>query len=669
MEITNEEIEYAASILLSDKNAFYDGDKSLKKGERADVIKSLQSKNIVACPGSGKTTTLLAKLVILANKMPFSDGRGICVFTHTNVAIDQIKKELGSKSDVLFSYPNFFGTIQSFVNRFLATLSFVEKKGFRPTIDNDQYYKAVKRSYENSGQISKAKPWIQNQTSYSLIEPHVFLGHMRFKFGDSGVVAKDLFKDPIMDQTKDSYIAIKAFKEMIYDYGYLPYDEAYTEAYDFITCNPKVVEAISARFKFVFADEMQDSGLHQVSILEALFKDKRHVVYQCFGDPNQAIFDSGRAAGLWTPDSSNSLLISDTKRFSDSISAVINTLRINYHKEYKTISSSSINSSQAPHLIVFKEEHVEQVITKYAEIIASAGLSADGSFYAVGRIVKEPDKGRFSIKSYYKDFEKRWSNNNENYSELQQYFTFNNTVSSIKAQRDRVLDSILFLLEKNRIRNSSTKRRFTKRTLLNFIREYDEDEYFNLKSKIADWIKKVATSDEGFAAIKDNIVSYYQALFDKVWSIELEDNNSFFSISTNNPDDSVEEKGNIIECVINMGNGDINIPIAINTVNGEKGKTHTATLYLETFKNTYDVEKVISYLAGAQIKIRKRGANAGEIVSTSPVTHLKFTYVGMSRPTHLLCVAVRETVVNTDLRTRLISNGWVINDDLAAASQ
>ena len=34
---------------------------------------------VTACPGSGKTTTLLAKLAILATRMPLEEGKGVCV--------------------------------------------------------------------------------------------------------------------------------------------------------------------------------------------------------------------------------------------------------------------------------------------------------------------------------------------------------------------------------------------------------------------------------------------------------------------------------------------------------------------------------------------------------------------------------------------------------------
>jgi hypothetical protein len=127
---TPEEIQYAHSILLKDKPYF--------EQDKIDIIECDESRDVKACPGSGKTTTLLAKLIILANRMPLPNNQGICVLTHTNVAIDEIKNKLGHKADILFRYPNHFGTIQSFVDKFLAIPAL--QKYYRTSIrkiDND----------------------------------------------------------------------------------------------------------------------------------------------------------------------------------------------------------------------------------------------------------------------------------------------------------------------------------------------------------------------------------------------------------------------------------------------------------------------------------------------------------------------------------------------------
>ena len=83
------------------------------------AINCWESRDIMACPGSGKTTVLLAKLKIIADQLPLPNGKGVCVLSHTNVAINEVKNKFGSVAFKLSSSPNFIGTIQSFIDRFV----------------------------------------------------------------------------------------------------------------------------------------------------------------------------------------------------------------------------------------------------------------------------------------------------------------------------------------------------------------------------------------------------------------------------------------------------------------------------------------------------------------------------------------------------------------------
>lgn len=83
-------------------------------------INSWNSNDILACPGSGKTTVLIAKLKLIADKSPLKDGRGVCVLSHTNVAVSELKAKLGKSAERLLSYPNFVGTIQTFVDQYIT---------------------------------------------------------------------------------------------------------------------------------------------------------------------------------------------------------------------------------------------------------------------------------------------------------------------------------------------------------------------------------------------------------------------------------------------------------------------------------------------------------------------------------------------------------------------
>ena len=52
--------------------------------------------------------------------MPFKNGSGVCVLSHINVAVDEIKMRLADYADILMSYPNYVGTIQSFIDQFVT---------------------------------------------------------------------------------------------------------------------------------------------------------------------------------------------------------------------------------------------------------------------------------------------------------------------------------------------------------------------------------------------------------------------------------------------------------------------------------------------------------------------------------------------------------------------
>ncbi|OXA74272.1 hypothetical protein B0A67_00340 [Flavobacterium aquidurense] len=121
VKVKDEHIKLAQDIFI-DGNDFDDE-------ERIPFIKNFTTCDLLAVPGSGKTTALMAKLYCIAQNMPFVDGSGILVLAHTNQAVYEIEKKLKKDCHQLFEYPNFIGTVQSFTNRFLANQACFEKYG------------------------------------------------------------------------------------------------------------------------------------------------------------------------------------------------------------------------------------------------------------------------------------------------------------------------------------------------------------------------------------------------------------------------------------------------------------------------------------------------------------------------------------------------------------
>ena len=127
-EITDEDIEWVRLIMGLDS---FDE-------PRREFLKRRSTVDLSACPGSGKTTLIVAKLAVIDRKWPHRT-KGVCVLSHTNVAREQIEHRLGSTvvGQRLLAYPHFIDTIHSFVNRFLA-LPWLCSNGYpTPTIDDD----------------------------------------------------------------------------------------------------------------------------------------------------------------------------------------------------------------------------------------------------------------------------------------------------------------------------------------------------------------------------------------------------------------------------------------------------------------------------------------------------------------------------------------------------
>jgi len=131
-DITDAEIVRAARLLLGVSGNFDE--------ERRAFIRRFDTLDLHAVPGSGKTTALLAKLFVLENRLPLPHGAGILVVSHTNAAVDEIRSQLAEHCPRLFAAPNFVGTIQSFVDQFLAIPYYVSRSGHRPVCIHDDLH-------------------------------------------------------------------------------------------------------------------------------------------------------------------------------------------------------------------------------------------------------------------------------------------------------------------------------------------------------------------------------------------------------------------------------------------------------------------------------------------------------------------------------------------------
>ncbi len=206
---------------------------------RRRVIKSWD--DVQACPGSGKTTLVAAKLLILAKKWE-EPHRGICVLTHTNVARDEIVSRLQNHPSgfKLTSYPHFIGTIQEFVNRFLG-LPYCRSNDLPVTrIDDDVCVQVIKRN-------------ISFGTESYLKRKYASLDELKFSFEKDDLLLT--IPGFSKESKSDSYTELQNAKEILINNGLFFFSEMYCFAEQLVKDNPDVLSILRERFPIVLIDE------------------------------------------------------------------------------------------------------------------------------------------------------------------------------------------------------------------------------------------------------------------------------------------------------------------------------------------------------------------------------------------------------------------------------
>lgn len=410
---TDEEIKIAHDILLKDKKPF-DSDK-------VNIIKEDSSCYVQACPGSGKTTTLLAKLIILANKMPLPEGKGICVLTHTNVAIDEIKAKLGTKADVLFRYPNFFGTIQTFLHKYVTAAALHYFYGSQITYVDDEmsnavflkkYYKLPIRESKLRGLIFKRSTLKEHTINAAEIEalgsvdmltaanvikkkkrvdkyifqlkgynwsqiPREYRSSIQTKGNsiqnslilsfrvdwNSNKIITDSDSIRVDSPSGAEYMKIK---EELFREGILSFQDAYDLAFRYIWEKELDFSRFSdKRFKYLFIDEVQDCDGLQVDLIQKIF-DENKVVIQRFGDYCQAIYERDECSGPENDKLKDKqvLHMHDSIRFGEKIAKPLRSLCMVPND--KLVGNDEI-PSVTPIIITYEDPL--SVLPKYVELL------------------------------------------------------------------------------------------------------------------------------------------------------------------------------------------------------------------------------------------------------------------------------------------------------------
>lgn len=664
MKILDSDIEIAEKILLPTGMRFDE--------ERRSFIKDLNSCDLLAVPGSGKTTALQAKLCCISQHFPLEENQGVLVLSHTNNAVNEIKKKLRSDCYRLFETPHFIGTIQDFVDKFLAIPYYelcYKKKVF--AIDDVAYNKEVDNyllNYRGSSAVNYLK---HRPKSFDFT-------HIRVHKNESGVyvftngmdtpikypVVQKWIKEGTANQKKSEIEAfILAMKSHIMHLGILSYDDCYLMAKTYIRKYPFVVKMLRKRFKYVFIDETQDLKKYQLELIDKVFYSNECSL-QRIGDKNQTIFKQPdrEIPEQWKERNPKTLL--NSFRLTNTIAKIVNPFTIDKspgddgNPRFIVNGLRKIDRNIPPYLILFDKDSKDRLLPYFNQLIDIYDLrtTPEGNkygFHIIGWNVK-PKEGE-TIKMSLSDIFPKYTKQNEIgqpfYDTLNDFLFFGcreNTMYECYSVITKILVYVLRLLEEK----DDEGRFYSKTTIKKWIKEKGEEAYANYlqflyKSSAFLFFKEY---EDCYHSVHDYLKGSFSALFN------ISETNFFFSNFIGerfNADFIVEQ---------NSEYPDINI----GSVHSAKGQTHCATMYVETPYKKYETEYLFRVKKHAA---KKRGVIyypnplfqeevTNNLVTTKSVMHMM--YVGFSRPTHLLCYAVVKDNWNEDMIAKMKELGWKI---------
>lgn len=618
--ISDEEIESTEKLLLSEGAHFLN--------DAREVIRCWESTDVLACPGSGKTTVLLAKLKLLADRMPFEDGSGICVLSHTNVAVNEIKEKLPAYNDKLLNYPNYIGTIQSFVDKFI-TLPYLNNLTGRlvQPVEDIIYAKHIYYKMKMDYRFKEFRYFIENKRDFN--NENEKINYIKnIYLGKNGDLFLKKQKNKLAGKESNSAMQYSLIiLELLNKEGIITYEQAYSCANKFLNnISQEWIQLFTARFKYVFIDEYQDCDVVQQIIIDRIFNSSKTTIMK-IGDKDQAIYNSHESDTdelKWNP-KDNKLQMLGSCRYSQEIANLISHLRTDNEK----IMSIKGEVGIKPVLLVFDPDKIEKVIEAFINEMDKIKLiNPNGIYKAIGFIKKKGKKDNLSIESYWR----KYNPSNNIKSEFNYWYLINEILEELSQGKLYKAEKIVRIIVCRNlhylgVKNQKTNKDFTTNSIKKFFDENYNDQY-------REWIYGLSRIESLDFVSADTIIT--QNMENLLETINVSKKYSEFRKTHH----FFNEKNNLFNPENNEGNIYLDTEkgrrIEFSTIHAVKGETHDATLYLETYyKNSTDLSRILPFF-----NFTNKKNNAIEEYSR------KLAYVGMSRPKKLLCVAMQSDTYN-----------------------
>lgn len=616
----------------------------LLRFDDADQVRALlhmDTADFQAVPGSGKTTLLGAKLALIANKWQHSN-RGVCVLSHTNVAKNEIEDRLRSipGGEALLTYPHFIGTIQTFVNRYLA-MPWLRGKGIDvKEVDDDIF---IQRYLGRALSDYSIKPWVQ-QNQW---DREAAIRGVRYTGPDLDVTTSYSTALPANGKCIDR---LRHLKDELAAAGIFRFDDMFAYAEQSLRDAPGLAESVAYRFPILFVDEMQDTNELQSGVLEKLFEGRSTV--QRFGDVNQSVYRRGENKRRDAFPRVGFFEVSKSLRFGPEIALAANKLKLTGGEMVGAGGPSAAPLA----LCLYSDQSITKVVGRFGEWAANLFSRDELKTSAVKAVcaVKRRGNAKQALGRNMLDYVPSFQ------------------VDDIKPSvaRSSACELIRDASLKHTHPDSFSKRLAAARSaillLINLAGQVD----FRDVSSWAGLSQRLRMSQQQMLALNRMTLEIVQGVYpvatEAMWNTSLKNIlKGLFPIVPEGVEPLVcPELTYDREAAAHQDEATNRVPIAANgrkfnvalsSIAAVKGETHLATLVLESCNNRrFDLSELLPFIAGMDVTPKDPDA-----VRRAQLNNL---FVAMTRAKRLVALAVHVDRVDAKTQAALIASGWSVQD-------
>ena len=658
--VREEDVTWAAVLMGLGPAGFaaVEGDDSrLRAMLRLDTI------DFEACPGSGKTTLLVAKLAVLAMRWP-SRQQGICVLSHTNAARNEISAKLSSSAAgvSLTRYPHFVGTIHAFVNEYLA-LPWLRSKGIEVRCIDTRIAVAKRWSL-----LPANRRWALQQAN--LGETCLIYDQTDYGGGKTGRFGP---------QTP-TYQAIIDARRRSSELGYFCFDEMFVWACELLDRHPETIPMLRRRFPLVFIDEAQDNSEAQSALLHRIFcSGDAPSRRQRFGDSNQAIYESASQSGATTDQFPGAVVhpMPRSYRFGQNLADQVKGLGVTPHALIGAGPPDHLSADpKASAIFLFDDGSVQRVLERYGQHLLDsfdAAVLENGVFTAVAGVHEPGDDDRIprAMGHYAPSYDPGCVRKESTPSSFAQYLARARFEMAGSGNTGKLINAVAAaLLTASELAGApygASARKSPHRRVLEMLGDSDaRGEYLALQETILTHQGDITPALCAAAA-----QAHIEAVIRQLSGAEVlgEDVSAFLAPPQAQAVDEAEAA--IAARTDNLFAYPPDAPqvhIRLSSIHAVKGETHTATLVLDSFYHAHHLSELKPWLLGTKsggFSTNARGRQVPE--GTRMLGRLRLHYVAMTRPTHLLCLAMRKDAFGHGELDMLMGRGWTVIDCCADA--